>query len=583
MKRLLKSAAVILVAALILPTAVMKTTAAGYYEQLDEGFDTYAVIRSQAPETAVRALAGAVPSVIDFIVSDYSGFLETIARKYVARDQSFTIKLTAQSEVIRNILENNQLWDEVFTVDLPETVSDLDYLRNNMKTMKYNCWYSSTTAVFEFTQTFLTTEAQEKYVNTQVSAILSKLSLGDKSAYGKIKAVYDYIVDTVDYDRAQTKFSAYDALYSRSAVCQGYALLMYKMLMEAGVPAWFVSGDAVTGGERGPHAWNIVKIGQYWYNLDITWDDSYGSAEYFLKSGTGFPNHFRDNEFATAAFNAAYPMSPNDFDPTQDTKPVSGIALLPSESAVYAVGDVFMLSAVVTPADATDKTLSWSSSDAAVATVDSAGTVTINAPGTAVITASANDGTGKTAGFTLTARFPATPNAWAVPYISALSARGVIPPELSALYRDNITRAEFIALIANVCKYAGGAVSPSGSVPFTDISGSPYKDQIALCYQLGIVEGDGKLFRPDDVLTREQCAKVIGSIVGAIGGVDITSAAGLPYTDVQYISAWALPFVRFAYETGLMLGSDGHFNPKQVLTREQAMTVAERMIAKYGW
>jgi hypothetical protein len=264
-------------------------------------------------------------------------------------------------------------------------------------------------------------------------------------------------------------------------------------------------------------------------------------------------------------------------------KPVSGISLFPSESAVYAVGDVFLLSAVVTPADATDKTLSWSSSDPAVATVDSAGTVTINAPGTAVITASANDGTGKTAVFTLTARSPTTPNAWAAPYISALSARGVIPPELSSLYRDDITRAEFMALIANVCKYAEGAYTPSVSAPFADISGSPYKDQIALCYQLGIIEGDGSLFRPDASLTREQCAKIIGSVIRAIGGAAITSNTVLPYCDVQYISTWALPFVRFAYETGLMLGSDGYFNPQEVLTREQAMTVTERMIVIYGW
>jgi hypothetical protein len=276
-------------------------------------------------------------------------------------------------------------------------------------------------------------------------------------------------------------------------------------------------------------------------------------------------------------------MSPNDFNPAQDVKPVSGIALSHSEGAVYAVGDIFMLSAVVSPADATDKSLSWSSSDPSVATVDSTGYVTVNGPGTAVISVSANDGTGMSADFALTARIPTTPNSWAVNDINALSARGVIPSELMSQYRDDITRAEFTALLYNVYKSAGGSNAPPGTAPFTDISGSAYKAQIELCYKLGIISGDGTLFRPESTLTREQCAVALSNACRVIYGVDVTSNAVLPYADVQRINTWALPSVRFAYQTGLMMGANGYFNPQQVLSREQAMMVAERMIEKYGW
>ncbi len=56
-------------------------------------------------------------------------------------------------------------------------------------------------------------------------------------------------------------------------------------------------------------------------------------------------------------------------------------------------GSTVTLVATVLPEDATDKTLVWSSSDEAVATVDEQGVVTIHTPGEAVITATTTDGT----------------------------------------------------------------------------------------------------------------------------------------------------------------------------------------------
>ncbi|MDE5849431.1 MAG: Ig-like domain-containing protein [Muribaculaceae bacterium] len=55
-------------------------------------------------------------------------------------------------------------------------------------------------------------------------------------------------------------------------------------------------------------------------------------------------------------------------------------------------GDEFTLVATVLPEDATDKTLLWSSSDEAIASVDQTGKVTINGIGSAVITAHTTDG-----------------------------------------------------------------------------------------------------------------------------------------------------------------------------------------------
>lgn len=80
--------------------------------------------------------------------------------------------------------------------------------------------------------------------------------------------------------------------------------------------------------------------------------------------------------------------------------PVSGVAL-DKTSAELQVGKTLTLTATVTPDNATDKAVVWTSSNDAVATVDANGVVTAKAEGTATITATAG---GKTATCTVTVK-----------------------------------------------------------------------------------------------------------------------------------------------------------------------------------
>jgi len=88
-------------------------------------------------------------------------------------------------------------------------------------------------------------------------------------------------------------------------------------------------------------------------------------------------------------------------------RPVTGMSFnLFSASAVTdRIGQTFTLAGrlTVTPSNATVKTVSWNSSDPSVATVNDAGFVEVVGYGTAVITASATDGSGLSAVFTVTA------------------------------------------------------------------------------------------------------------------------------------------------------------------------------------
>ena len=72
-------------------------------------------------------------------------------------------------------------------------------------------------------------------------------------------------------------------------------------------------------------------------------------------------------------------------------KKVAAIELSESEKTVF-VGDTFTITATVKPEDAFNRTVTWSSSDPSIATVDENGTVTAIAKGEATITAESADG-----------------------------------------------------------------------------------------------------------------------------------------------------------------------------------------------
>ena len=82
--------------------------------------------------------------------------------------------------------------------------------------------------------------------------------------------------------------------------------------------------------------------------------------------------------------------------PTATPKPVkvSGIILNQTSLTMTSKGQTASLTATVSPANAANKSLTWSSSNSSVATVNANGTVTAVANGTADITARANDGSG---------------------------------------------------------------------------------------------------------------------------------------------------------------------------------------------
>ncbi len=127
---------------------------------------------------------------------------------------------------------------------------------------------------------YLTDFEQEQYVSQRVSQILGEIITSVMNDEQKLKAIHDWVVRNVKYDTVTPgsyllKYSAYNALYAGLAVCQGYALLTFRMLKDSGLSARIVSGKAWDSQQNQwvDHAWNLVRLCGSWYHTDVTWDD----------------------------------------------------------------------------------------------------------------------------------------------------------------------------------------------------------------------------------------------------------------------------------------------------------------------
>ncbi|MBQ5711015.1 MAG: hypothetical protein IIV61_00220, partial [Oscillospiraceae bacterium] len=173
---------------------------------------------------------------------------------------------------------------------------------------------------FTYTMTYYTSPAQEAAVDAAVEDLLEDLALEGKSDYDAVLAIYDYITDhvTYDYDSDDTyllQYTAYGALINGTSVCQGYAVLFYRLALECGIDTRLIAG---TGG-GGAHGWNIVELDGLYYDLDATWDAGRSEYNYFLRCEANFPDHRRYEEYDTAEFHAAYPMAQKDYRPNSQT------------------------------------------------------------------------------------------------------------------------------------------------------------------------------------------------------------------------------------------------------------------------
>lgn len=253
--------------------------------------------------------------------SDYDIAVSYLRKQMVSRETEITLNFPASWF---DSHKDELYWDLLYDAmkcDESSTGQDGDALLYGYA----GCNVSYSTAGYiKYTMAYHSNAEQEAKLTEAVAAAMAKLQLNGLSEAKKITKIHDYICNHVDYAYNSTEeqiYTAYGALCTGKAVCQGYAVLFYRLCKEAGLSVRIISGT----GNGGPHAWNIVRIGSKYYNVDCTWDgqDAATYNEFLLKSEADFRDHTRESwkvagshylDYTSAEFNAQYPMTEKSWD-----------------------------------------------------------------------------------------------------------------------------------------------------------------------------------------------------------------------------------------------------------------------------
>ena len=171
-----------------------------------------------------------------------------------------------------------------------ENCDEGDYLRFALKSYRYGYEESWGQYTAYYRMTYYSTSEDEQAVEKAAEKVLADLALDGKSDYEKIRSIYDFVSENAvyseDIERSSRIFTAYGALIEKECVCQGYSLLLYRLLKSVGVDCRIISG--ISNGER--HTWNMVKLGSRYYLLDPTWDAELGgiNGSFFLRGSADF-------------------------------------------------------------------------------------------------------------------------------------------------------------------------------------------------------------------------------------------------------------------------------------------------------
>lgn len=305
-----------------------------------------------------------------------------IRENMIQRESIITVYYKSEQEYDNTKLKS---WVELAMAETEDSHAG-DYLRWTYAGYKASISYSSSQGMWYYTytinMTYYTTAEQEAELDAALTSLLAELGVRDAGMadYDKVKKIYDYICgnvtydyDNLDDDTYKLKYTAYAALIHKTAVCQGYAALVYRMMEDAGVDTRLVSG---TGG-GGAHGWNIVKLGSRYYYLDSTWDAGNKTYRYFLKGTSDFSGHTPES-----AFLSSYALADTAYAVTGMTLDRTALELR--------TGDIDTLAVAIEPDGSGEgESVTWSSSNETVAVVDGQGTVTAVGVGQAVITAKA--------------------------------------------------------------------------------------------------------------------------------------------------------------------------------------------------
>ncbi|MEG0780944.1 MAG: S-layer homology domain-containing protein, partial [Oscillospiraceae bacterium] len=172
---------------------------------------------------------------------------------------------------------------------------------------------------------------------------------------------------------------------------------------------------------------------------------------------------------------------------------------------------------------------------------------------------------------------------WANPYVTFLTARGVIRGNPGGSYRpdDPITRGEFLSLLT---RGLSAAKLPSKPVQiFADV---PSKSFVAgasnwlFFNNLAAPLIQNNRLQPQTAITREDMASLVGSVSSGVGLRLRSKGLDTGYTDLKQIADYAQPSVTKLRAAGILeMAKNFKFNPKTTLNRGEAAQIVATLLS----
>ncbi|MGE7828526.1 OmpL47-type beta-barrel domain-containing protein [Paenibacillus sp. NPDC093718] len=166
-------------------------------------------------------------------------------------------------------------------------------------------------------------------------------------------------------------------------------------------------------------------------------------------------------------------------------------------------------------------------------------------------------------------------NSYAKVYINELANRGIVKGVSETKFEPvrPITRAEFVSMIVRALDLQR---TFDKEMDFNDINlNAWYVKELQAAWDNDVAHGfSATVFRPNDLINREQASKMLGNVLQA------KSESNNPvFVDEERIAVWAKNEVLGLSEKQLITGyPDGSFRPKANLTRAESATLIYRTI-----
>ena len=174
---------------------------------------------------------------------------------------------------------------------------------------------------------------------------------------------------------------------------------------------------------------------------------------------------------------------------------------------------------------------------------------------------------------------------WAQSFAKEAASKSLLPYEFTSIYPDNISREQFCVLLGNLIAVRENYTSLEAYMfdnggaylrnYFEDCNG--VDNSVNILYALGIVSGrDETHFDPYGTISREEAATLLCKVAERY--IWVGTETQLAYEDTASISPWALFYVTWTNEYGIMTGvSETEFAPHDYYTVEQAIATIVRL------